>query len=361
MNKKKTKIVAAMSGGVDSSVAASIYANRGYEVIGVTLQMKSCEEEKETAKSCCGLDNNTQVKIVAEQLGVSHQFLDLKTAFNDKILKYALNEYVKARTPNPCVWCNHYLKFGALLNYAKEIGAIGIITGHYAILKHDEDMTRLYKGVDDNKNQTYFLSQLTQEQLDHSYMPLGELTKPEVRKLATELNLPNAKKQESQDACFGFEGETFAQTIVRTFNYPNIPGNIITETGKIVGKHNGIYNFTIGQRKGLGVALGKPAYVTKIDAVTNTVTISTDSSLLMSGEFNAIDMNWLEFPYKELECEVQTRYRQSPIKAVVSKIDNSKANVKLLTPSRAVTPGQALAVYKNNQLIGGGWINQILE
>ena len=360
MNAKKQKIVAALSGGVDSSVAASFYVDKGYEVIGVTLKMKSCDDTREKTKACCGLDDNIQARSVAEKLGIAHYFLDVRKDFKKQILKYAWTEYSIGRTPNPCILCNYYLKFGALLDFAKEIGAVGVITGHYAILKRDDnENVKLLKGVDDNKNQTYFLSALTQEQLNHSYMPLGELTKVEVRKIAAKLNLPNAEKGESQDACFGYKGETFAETLSRTFDYDPHPGNMITEDGKIVGKHNGIHNFTIGQRKGLGVALGKPAYVVKIDTKSNEVTISTDSSLLLASEFTAIQMNWLDFPYDKFECDVQTRYRQTPVKAIVTRINDTQAEVKLLSPSRAITPGQALAVYKGEQLIAGGWIDEI--
>ncbi len=362
MQNTKIKIVAALSGGVDSSVAASIYINKGFEVIGVTLKMKTCDDTKEKTKSCCGLDDNIQAGLVCEKLGISHFFLDVRKDFKEKILEYAWNEYQIGRTPNPCVLCNEYLKFGTLLNFATDIGAIGVISGHYAILRRDNNnRVKLFKGLDDNKNQTYFLSALSQEQLNNSYMPLGELTKVEVRKIAKNLDLPNAQKQESQDACFGYKGETFAETLSRTFHSSNIHGNIVTEDGKTVGKHSGIHNFTIGQRKGLGVALGKPAYVIKIDSKTKIVTISTDSSLLLADRFTAINMNWLDFPYDQLECEVQTRYRQTPIKAHVIRTNEFQAKVKLLTPSRAVTPGQALAVYKGEQLIAGGRIDKILH
>jgi tRNA-uridine 2-sulfurtransferase len=361
MHNTKTKIIAALSGGVDSSVAASIYLEKGFEVIGVTLKMKSCDDTKEKTKSCCGLDDNIQARSVAKKLGIPHYFLDVRKDFKEKILKYAWNEYKTARTPNPCILCNYYLKFGELFDLAKNIDAIGIITGHYAILRRDKNSNvKLFKGFDDNKNQAYFLSALTQEQLNHSYMPLGNFTKTEVRKIATKLELPNSKKQESQDACFGYRGETFSETLSRTFNSPYIPGNIVTENGKIVGRHNGIHNFTIGQRKGLGVALGKPAYVIKIDSKSNIITVSTNPSLLFADKFTATKLNWLDFPCDQLECEVQTRYRQTPIKAVVTKTGEFQANVKLLTPSRAITPGQALAIYKGEQLIAGGWIDKIL-
>ena len=361
MNKKSKIFVAAMSGGVDSSVAAYLLVNQGCKVIGVTLKMKNCDDTKEKTKACCGLDDNIQVRLVAEKLGISHYFLDVRPEFKEKILKYAMSEYACGRTPNPCVYCNFYLKFGALMAYAKEIGAEGIITGHYAIINRDvPDNARMFKGIDDTKNQTYFLSYLTQEQLNFSYMPLGELTKKEVRQIAGRLDLPNAKKAESQDACFGYKGETFAQTLSRTFEYIPKHGNITNEKGTVLGKHNGIHNFTLGQRKGLGIALGAPAFVVKINPNTNEVTVSTDEKMLLTKTFTATGMNWLDFPYEQFECEIQTRYRQTPQKAIVYKKENSTALAELVEPLRAVTPGQALAVYNGNQLIAGGWIDKLL-
>ncbi|MCP4178208.1 MAG: tRNA 2-thiouridine(34) synthase MnmA [bacterium] len=360
MNTKKQSIVVGLSGGVDSSVAASICVEQGFNVIGVTLKMKSCDDSKEKTKACCGLDDNIQARLVAEKLDIPHYFLDVREQFRDKVLQYAWNEYNTARTPNPCILCNFYLKFGALLDFAKKLGAIGIATGHYAIIKRDENNNaKLFKGIDDTKNQTYFLAALTQEQLNYSYMPLGELRKSEVRKIAEKLKFPNANKQESQDACFGYKGETFSQTLSRVFEYSPKKGDIIDDHGKILGTHEGIQNFTIGQRKGLGVALGKPAYVSNINLKNNTVTLSTDPEKLLCNRFKAIKMNWLDFPYDKFECEVQTRYRQTPQPAVVHKIDSQNALVELIKPLRAVTPGQGLAVYNKEQLIAGGWIDDI--
>ena len=359
MDKSKT-FVAAMSGGVDSSVAVSIFINQGHKVIGVTLKMKNCDDTKEKTKACYGLDDNIHVRLVAEKLGIPHYFMDVRPEFKEKILKYCMSEYACGRTPNPCIYCNFYLKFGALMKYAQEIGAEGIITGHYAIIDRNiPDKVRIFKGIDDTKNQTYFLCYLTQEQLNFSYMSLGELTKKEVRQMAEKLNLPNAKKAESQDACFGYKGETFAQTLSRTFENTLKPGNIINEKGKVLGKHNGIHNFTFGQRKGLGIALGAPAFVVKINQNTNEVTVSTDKKLLLTKTFTAINMNWLDFPYEQFACEIQTRYRQTPQKAVIYKKENSTALVELTEPLRAITPGQALAVYNGNQLIAGGWIDSL--
>ncbi|HBM15358.1 MAG TPA: tRNA 2-thiouridine(34) synthase MnmA [Lentisphaeria bacterium] len=351
--------VAAMSGGVDSSVAAAIYVNAGHKVIAATLKMKNCDDTKEKAKACCGLDDNLQARLAADKLGIKHYFIDTREEFREKVLRHALTEYVSGRTPNPCVLCNYYLKFGALMKFAKDIGAEGIITGHYAIIRREENQkTKIFKGVDDNKNQTYFLCGLTQEQIDFSYMPLGELTKTQVRKIASELSLPNAKKEESQDACFGYKGETFAQTLSRSFSYPSKEGNIVDVHGKILGRHHGIENFTIGQRRGLGVALGEPAFVTKIDPISGNVLVSCDHNLLLVRSFTASKMNYIDFDENSLECEIQTRYRQTPQKALVAKLDNSKVKVDLAEPLRAVTPGQALAVYRGEQLIAGGWIDK---
>ena len=241
--------------------------------------------------------------------------------------------------------------------FADEFGAIGIITGHYAIINRDiPNKASLFKGANHEKDQTYFLSGLTQEQLNMCYMPLGNMDKSEVRAIADKLGLPNSKKTESQDACFGYKGESFAETLSRYFNDTPGKGEIVDENGNVLAKHNGIQYFTIGQRKGLGVALGKPAYVIGIDGKTNKVTVSTDYDKLLCSEFSASDMNWIDFDSDELECEIQTRYRQPLQKATVIK-QGDKAYVKLAEPLASVTPGQRLAVFKNGQLLAGGWID----
>ncbi len=352
-------LIAAMSGGVDSSVAAALYLEQGYKVIGVTLKMKTCDDSREKTKSCCGLDDNIQAQRVAEKLGIPHRFIAVREEFAEQILKYAWTEYKSGKTPNPCVLCNHFLKFGAVLGrFARELGADGIITGHYAVINRDiPGRARLFKGSNAEKDQTYFLSALTQEQLNQSYMPLGNLSKPEVRDMAARIGLPNAGKKESQDACFGYKGETFALTLSRFFNEKPRPGQLVDENGQILGDHDGIQFFTIGQRKGLGVALGKPAYVVDIDPETCRVKISTNPNLLLTERFSANKMNWLDFDFDSLECEVQTRYRQTLQKAVVHR-KGDQAIVELATPLASVTPGQRLAIFKNGQLLGGGWIEK---
>ncbi|MFA7145782.1 MAG: tRNA 2-thiouridine(34) synthase MnmA [Candidatus Riflebacteria bacterium] len=352
-------LVAAMSGGVDSSVAASFFIEQGYKVIGVTLKMKNCDNTKEKTKSCCGIDDNIQVKLVAEKLKIQHRFIPVREEFEDKILRYAWNEYKTGRTPNPCVLCNRYVKFGdEVIRFAREMGASGIITGHYAIINRElPNKARLFKGSNAEKDQTYFLSGLTQDQLNLCYMPLGNLDKKEVRAIAEKIGLPNFAKKDSQDACFGYKGETFAMTLSRYFNESLQQGEIVDEDNNVIGTHNGLQFFTIGQRKKLGIALGKPAYVIDIDKGSNRIKVSTDQEKLLCEGFYASNMSWLDFEEETMECEVQTRYRQPLQPALVTKKGN-KAVVDLKSPLSSVTPGQRLAIFKNSQLLGGGWIEK---
>lgn len=359
MNTKPT-LVAAMSGGVDSSVAASIYIKKGYNVIGATLQMKNqVSDEEELTKSCCGTQDNEQVQIVAKHLGIEHHFVPAIQDFDAKVLSYSWQEYKAGRTPNPCVQCNHFIKFGGeMMTFAKKMGAVGIITGHYAIIdRTDPARARLLKGKNAEKDQTYFLSGLSQEQLNFCHMPLGDMDKAQVRQLAKDLGLPNFAKKDSQDACFGYPGETFATTLSRYFRESSARGNMLDDAGNVLTQHHGVHLFTIGQRKKLGVALGKPAYVVAIDGKTNNVQVSTDASKLLTQSFTADQMNWLDFDAEKLECLVQTRYRQAPQPALVTR-QGDKALVQLATPLTAVTPGQRLAIYNGPHLIAAGWITK---
>jgi len=353
----KTTLVAAISGGVDSAVAAAVMQQHGYNIIGVTLKMKECNEKAEKRKSCCGIDDNIQAKLIAAKLGFPHYFHDVKPQFLTQVLQPTWNTYKHGQTPNPCILCNQHIKFGALLKFALSIGAKGIITGHYAkLIKNKNGHNTLHRANDPEKDQTYFLAQMNQQQLDLCYMPLAELTKTEVRQKARELNLSNADKQESQDACFGYKDETFATTLARFFQQIPPKGNLIDTKGNIIGKHQGIHNFTIGQRKGLGIALGKPAYVAKIDPQTNTVTITTNQQDLLSKQIIAQNINWLKKMPQQFQAQIQIRYRQKPIPATITKIDDNTIKAIPNQPLRAVTPGQTLAIYKNTQLIAGSTI-----
>ena len=355
-NKSKT-IIAAMSGGVDSSVAAALYKEKGYNVIGVTLHMKDKDDEREEIKACCGPDEQTRARMVCEKLGIEHHFVSAKEDFAEKVLRYTWSEYCIGRTPNPCVMCNHFIKFGPVMQQlCEKFGAEGIITGHYAVIdRSDPQKARLFKGENKAKDQTYFLSALTQEQLNLCHMPLGDIDKEQVRAIAEKLGLPTAKAKESQDTCFGYKDEIFAETLARYFKQKAKPGNMLDDSGKIIGKHKGIQYYTIGQRKKLGVALGAPAYVINIDAPQNQITISTDADKLLTSEFYADGMNWLDFDGDSMECEIMTRYRQ-PLQAATVYKEGDKARVVLKEPLASVTPGQRLAVYKNGQLLAGGWI-----
>lgn len=355
-NNSKT-ILAAMSGGVDSSVATAIYKDKGYNVIGVTLHMKDKDNERENIKACCGPDEKTRAQMVCEKLGIEHHFISAKEDFAERVLRYTWSEYSIGRTPNPCVMCNHFIKFGPVMQrLCEEFGAIGIITGHYAVIdRTDADKARLFKGENKAKDQTYFLSALTQEQLNLCYMPLGNIDKQVVREMAEKLGLPTAKAKESQDTCFGYKDEIFAETLARYFRQKPKAGDMLDDSGKVIGRHRGIQYYTIGQRKKLGVALGAPAYVINIDAPKNQITVSTDGNRLLTSEFYAESMNWLDFDANSMECEIMTRYRQPLQTAVVYK-EGDKAKVVLKEPLASVTPGQRLAVYKNNQLLAGGWI-----
>lgn len=351
----KPLLVAAMSGGVDSSVAAELALEDGFDVVGVTLKLKDCDDSRERVKACCGVDDFLQVRMVAEKLGIPHYFLDLKDEFRENVLQYAWDEYRIGRTPNPCSMCNFHLKFGHLIDYARKLGAVGLITGHYANLDHEKG--ELSHAADRNKDQVYFLSLLTAEQLRFCRMPLGQMTKSQVRRKAEELGLENAERQESQDACFGYKGESFSNTLANYFGEKIVSGDIIDTEGRVLGRHNGIHQYTIGQRKGLGIAMGEPAYVVKIDAENNRVVLSTDNSLLMADEIEIKDVNLSVKRDAEFECQVQTRYRQLPVTAQAKLLPNNRAFLKLHEPVSAPALGQVAAFYDADLVLGGGIID----
>jgi tRNA-specific 2-thiouridylase len=357
--KMPKKLVAAISGGVDSSVAAAIAIEQGCELIAVTLKMRSCENPPDKRKSCCGIEDDMYARGAAEKLGIPHYFLNAKEQFEEKVLRKAWQEYSLGRTPNPCALCNRYLKFGALLDYAVKIGAAGIITGHYSKIERDESGVSLHRGADPEKDQSYFLFGLTPEQLGKSFMPLGAFTKREVREKARKFGLPNAEKTESQDACFGFRDETFAQTLCNLFKGNPKKGFIRDKFGKVVGEHDGVHLFTIGQRKGLGVALGAPAYVVGICAESGNVTVSKDEGDLLSDRLTASGLNWqlADFANRKFSCLAQIRYRSKAVNAEVEPLPEGRISVRFDKPLRAITPGQAVVFYEKDRLIGGGWID----
>ncbi|MDD5596304.1 MAG: tRNA 2-thiouridine(34) synthase MnmA [Victivallaceae bacterium] len=356
----KKKILAAMSGGVDSSVAAAVCQRNGYEVVGVTLRLKHPDPAFAKFQTCVSENDEETITELIKKLGIEHHFLDLYPDFAKLVLEPAWREYCRGRTPNPCTYCNFFIKFGKLLEFAQEIGAEEIVTGHYAQIINENGIYKLKRGSDPLKDQSYFLYRLTQEQLAQIRFPVGEMRKSEVRALARELGLKNSGKKDSQDACFAVDGEVFPETLRRLFDGSPKGGDFIYQ-GKIVGRHAGLHKYTIGQRKGLRVALGKPGYIQAIDPESGRINLVTGNEELMSDSFAAGNINWQGGSPPELpfHCLVQVRYRSKPTAGNVKTADNGGLKITLDSPGRAVTPGQAVVFYDGDYLLGGGIIEQV--
>lgn len=347
------KVVVALSGGVDSCAAAMLAKEAGCEVIAATLDLAPAEPEWHAAWGCGGEDKAI-VENVAKQLGIKHVFLNGAKAFEEKVLKNCFEVYKNGKTPNPCVLCNPLIKFGLLIDYAKSIGAEALLTGHYAKFSEDKLILR---GDDPKKDQSYFLYRLERSMLDFIDFPVGSLQKSQVRSMVAAANISVAHRPDSQDACFVFPGETFADTLFRRFNGKAAPGSFIYQ-GKTVGRHLGIHRCTIGQRKGLNVALGVPAYVKSIDPASCNVELVTDQTLLERSEFEITDVNFQTpvIPDENEELLIQIRYRTPPAPGRLLKLDENQYKIVLQTPVRAITPGQSAVIYRGNTLLGGGII-----
>ncbi len=355
----KPRIIVGLSGGVDSAVTAALLLERGWDVVGVTLRLQPCGGTADR-QSCCGTDGVAQARAVAGQLGIPHYVVDCHEQFTESVLRRCWEDYASGRTPNPCVLCNRHVKFGHLLEFGRTLGAEKVATGHYARLLPDADgRIRLHRGVDRNKDQSYFLAALTPEQLAAAEMPLGSFTKEEVRRLAKERGFVNAERRESQDICFAVDEGGFAEYLRRLFNGTARPGVAVDGEGRVVGTHGGVHLFTVGQRKGTGIAMGKPAWVREIRADSATVVMTTDGRDLESAGLLAEAVNWHGAPPPEgaeFPCEVQARYRQQPIPAFITPGPGGRAAVRFAHPVKAVTPGQAAVFYQDDLLLGGGWI-----
>ncbi|MBN2681693.1 MAG: tRNA 2-thiouridine(34) synthase MnmA [Bacteroidales bacterium] len=358
---KKEKVLVAMSGGIDSSVAAILLLEQGYELEGVTFRtwdyISSGCLEKQTG--CCSVDSIMEAKHLAEKLGFPHHILDIRNTFEKEVIQNFVDEYLSGRTPNPCVVCNSHIKWGKILEKADELNCKYIATGHYARIRQENSRFVLSKGVDSIKDQSYFLWNLTQENLSRTLFPLGEYNKDEIRKIAAERGFVKlSEKRESQEICFIPDND------YRKFLLERLPdlkekykgGKYLSTDGKQIGTHEGFPFYTIGQRKGLGIALGFPAFVTKIDAENNQITIGTREDL-DDTEMKVRDINLIKYdslPSKQ-NVLVKIRYRNEGSLAEITSKDNY-AEIRFINPVSAITPGQSAVFYENDDVIGGGII-----
>jgi tRNA-uridine 2-sulfurtransferase len=351
---KKQKVAVAMSGGVDSSVTAGLLMEQGYDVQGVSLRMW----EGSAGPRVCS--DHRGAKEIAAELGIPHTLIDLRGQFADTVVRPFAEDYLRGRTPNPCVACNRDFKFGMLLKWAIERRLDYVATGHYArIARHvDGERSLLLRGADRGKDQSYFLFALSQQQLAHTLFPLGEMQKSEVRALARRLKLPVADRPESQDICFG-DYKALVKSYARETELSG--GDVVDRSGKVLGRHSGIHGVTIGQRKGLEISASRPLYVVDIQEESKRIVVGTKEELGCKG-LVAGNVNWIEsFDEEEIATEVQIRYRSPAIPCVVRRTVEGTSEVRFTEESSAVTPGQAAVFYRGDRLLGGGWITRAIR
>ncbi len=353
------RLVAAMSGGVDSSVMAALLSRAGYEVIGVSMQLFDKTRggtTPETEGKCCTLDDFQDARRVAHDMGFPHYVVDFEERFRNTVINEFVEGYLQGETPSPCIRCNQYVKFRTLLERAEALGATFVATGHYARITHDGAGFHLLKAEDPAKDQSYFLFSHTQETLARTLFPLAGLTKPQVRQLGRELGLHLADKAESQEICFVTQ-KRYDTYIEEAGRAPEIgEGPIRHIDGRILGIHQGYWRYTVGQRKGLGIAHPAPLYVLKVDRDTNTVWVGDDADLFGS-EMMVRELTWCGAALNNpLSCTAKIRSRSMEVEAIVMPLPGKRAKVAFTEPQRAIAPGQAVVFYRNDEVMGGGWI-----
>lgn len=353
------KALIAMSGGVDSSVAAAVMVERGYECIGVMMKLyDNGDIDTSKSRTCCSLEDAEDARSVAFSLGIPFYVFNFVEDFEEKVILKFVREYERGATPNPCIDCNKYLKFERLFRRAMELGCDKLVTGHYAVIEHDDKIGRYFlkKGFDKRKDQSYVLYSLTQEQLAHLELPLGDMRKKEARAIAKTYGFVNAAKRDSQDICFVPDGD-YAGFIERYTGKEYAEGNFVDERGNIIGKHKGIIRYTIGQRRKLGLSLETPMYVCSKCADTNEVVLGSNKDLFSAyAEVTDINLITCDRIEGEMRVKVKVRYRQAEQWAMVTQPDDNTLKVRFDEPQRAITKGQAIVLYDGDYVVGGGTI-----